>query len=556
MVGLRAWLALVIFCSLAVPASGWQDDERDELKTEILAAIEKGKEALLRRQKSGKWYYRENPDFAEMKDLGATALVSLALMECGVPPSDEAIQKAAKLIRTAAKAPDFNYTYSVNLFILFLHRVNQGATNSWIINHPDAPMIRDLTKRVIAGQDKYGGWGYYLTGGGADNSNTQFGVVGLWVARKYFEDTSKERAALREALRKTEDKFRRSQRPGGSWAYDSALLGVSLPPTPSMTCAALLGLATGQGQLHETEFRGANANSAQSGAVYNKLEIDPQIKLAKAYLEITIKEMERGQVAREHATYFLWSLERVCLLLRWKKIGELDWHAIGSKYLISKQLDSGLWNIDDHDGVNSNTAFAMLFLVKSNLLGPLEEAEFRPGAITAGGPEKKPILRKRPETAAEINTLFESLVTANPTERLNLLRDSEGLPGDAVTTRLAEAVAKMPTEPARQAVRDTLTRRLQGATVGKLNDLIRTTELREIKLAAVRAAGTKGEEKPLEADAKSRAERKSLIVHLIVHLEDADKELSDQALLSLVSMTGQNFGRNTNQWTLWLNAMP
>ena len=74
--------------------------------------------------------------------------------------------------------------------------------------------------------------------------------------------------------------------------------------------------------------------------------------------------------------------------------------------------------------------------------------------------------------------------------------------------------------------------------------------------SSVRAAASKTEEKPLEADAKSKAERKSLIVNLIVHLEDADKELSDQAFLSLVAMTGQNFGRNTNRWTIWLNAMP
>jgi outer membrane biosynthesis protein TonB len=81
---------------------------------------------------------------------GYTALAGLALIEAGVSPEDAQIQKAAKLIRSAA--PNLDATYEVSLSILFLDRLKDPKK--------DERTIQMLAARLIAGQTASGGWGY------------------------------------------------------------------------------------------------------------------------------------------------------------------------------------------------------------------------------------------------------------------------------------------------------------------------------------------------------------------------------------------------------------
>src|SRR5437588_7989297 len=55
--------------------------------------------------------------------VGLTALAGLTLLECGTPPDDPAVQKAAKLVRR--HAPVLCHTYSLSLAVLFLNRLDQ-----------------------------------------------------------------------------------------------------------------------------------------------------------------------------------------------------------------------------------------------------------------------------------------------------------------------------------------------------------------------------------------------------------------------------------------------
>lgn len=543
---LAAAPALLLLTSLA-PG---RQDERAELKGEIQNAIEKGKQFLIDKQfGNGTWAFLENIDQGEARTVGATALCGLALMECHVPPGDGRIQKAAQVIRKAARDVKFNFNYGVNLCILFLHRVNQGEAGGWNTEHGDAPLVRDLANRVMRGQNQRGGWGYYLTPGEQDNSNTQFGIVGLWVARKYFPE-GKERDAVKAALVRAEQKFRGSQSGSGAWGYDSSNLMIQLQPTPSMTCAGLLGLAVGAGHRYESAFTGQGAGSGQTGGVYKKLDEDPLVKKAVLYLEGVLKGYADG-LRGEHPVYFLWSLERTCVLYRWRKIGETDWHAVGSRFLISNQKQDGSWNLDHFNGTNAETAFALLFLVKSNLLGPLEDAEFTYGPLLAGPPAKaKP---KTPvDVKVRINEVFAKLPTATPTERLALLQEAETLPGDDVTQNLAAAVKQMSSEQGKEAVRETLAKRLQPWTVTKLDQTLRESDHKEMRLAAARAAGTKTEPNAFD-DAKAKADRHNLLISLITALSDEDKRLGDQAALTLQALTGQDFGKNQTRWSKWLD---
>src|SRR5205085_258857 len=70
------------------------------------------------------------------------------------------------------------------------------------------------------------------------------------------------------------------------------------------------------------------------------------------------------------ARYFMWSVERVGVLLGLEEMANVDWFDRGSKALLETQRDDGGWPTawveTDPDGL-SDTAFALLFLRKANL---------------------------------------------------------------------------------------------------------------------------------------------------------------------------------------------
>src|SRR5207244_7827766 len=80
---------------------------------------------------------------------GYAALPGLTLLECGVPASDPAVQRAAAFVRWAA--PKMDKTYELSLSILFLDRLG---------NPKDRALIETLAVRLIAGQTVTGGWHY------------------------------------------------------------------------------------------------------------------------------------------------------------------------------------------------------------------------------------------------------------------------------------------------------------------------------------------------------------------------------------------------------------
>src|SRR5262249_13176971 len=163
--------------------------------------------------------------------------------------TDAAVQKALVLVRTAS--PDLNHTYSLSLAIMILDRHADAG---------DVPLIHAMAVRLLAGQNSHGGSSYTWPrpserGGQApnscllergdnprpiplpkepkplpkdiqdqidalaktpfrkdgddlqklgDNSNTQFAILGLWVARRHGIPIDK-------AMARVETRFRHSQ---------------------------------------------------------------------------------------------------------------------------------------------------------------------------------------------------------------------------------------------------------------------------------------------------------------------------------------------------------
>jgi hypothetical protein len=402
----RAGLLAGIVVALAGSSSQAVDQQ------DIDKAIATGAQALRGMQAAdGTWPHRE---------IGATALAGLTLLECGAQPDDKDVVRAADAVRKASVT--LTYNYSISLAILFFDRL--GDPN-------DIPLIESLTVRLLAGQTSTGGWNYRSppipdaeirrlqgklgerkelvgraqpprAGGvkrtanelpleiqqqlaslkrmssmvpemGSDNSNTQFATLALWIGRRYG-------LPVENALKRVETRFRRTQHADGGWGYFDPNMRVSSfmgRSTASMTCAGLLGLAVADGTAVESA-RERNPRAKPPRDV-NK---DPQVRRALLALSTTIGRPVEKQDGRQggraaaipqiggRSYYFLWSLERVAVALDLKTIGKKDWYAWGAEILLKNQQADGSWQ-GTYGECGADTCFALLFLKRANLVPDL-----------------------------------------------------------------------------------------------------------------------------------------------------------------------------------------
>src|SRR5262249_2790355 len=134
---------------------------------------------------------------------------------------------------------------------------------------PNKRTVQDLP-REIQGQleqiqrQRAGGGGGEFESFIGDNSNTQFAILALWVARRYG-------LPVDGALGATEPRFRQSVTPDGGWSYTPSFnapppgappvgapatnLADAMGSTPAMTCAGLLGVGVAYGAWNETALR-------------------------------------------------------------------------------------------------------------------------------------------------------------------------------------------------------------------------------------------------------------------------------------------------------------
>ncbi len=345
--------------------------------------------------------------------IGYAALPALTLLECGVPPKDPQMQKAAAYIRQVAVAlPTDNprgtdMTYDLALAVLFLDRLGDAT---------DKPLIQRLALRLVAGQTGTGGWSYVcprltdqeqqlltsallkqehdpnapldikavdpgklVVDGGplppklkilgvwndringpnaripGDNSNTQFAILALLAAKKYD-------LPLHRSLALIVKRFREIQNPSGSWGYPGMRVESHVSPQPTMTCAGLLGLAVGLG-LEKEAKSGKGKKVAEDPGIQKGLQL-----LAGHNLGVGNPTGRWTNVPLTNM-YFLWSVERVGVIYNLKKIGDRDWYLWGAEMLVANQAADGSWPNGGFHGSHPaiNTSFGLLFLRRANL---------------------------------------------------------------------------------------------------------------------------------------------------------------------------------------------
>ncbi|MCS6976050.1 MAG: hypothetical protein NZM31_03440 [Gemmatales bacterium] len=481
--------------------------------------------------RSRPWNYNE-PDKPSNNfdyDVGAAALIGLALLESGVSPKDPILLSSARAIRSAA--PKLKKTYAISLVILFLDRYG-GSEESAI--------IRDLACRLAAGQDNTSwGWTYdcpqvkdtlailnwlrtnqkktefgkYLPTGTACNSNTQFAIMALWVAKRHNVPTD-------YVLARAEARFRQTQHSDGGWGYRHDTEGSS----PAMTCAGLLGLAVGHGnRLAKLQSGGKlvadedKLKTAPQGR--NDLRTDIQLDKAKDYLA---KQLKRKPHEIGHWPYFLWSLERVCVVFGINELDGVNWYEWGWKSLVERQRDDGSW--DGNYPPQVNTAFALLFLNKVNLSRDLS-------SIAQSEPE---VDRPREDP----NKLIREYAVADETRRQEILKILEVTkdPSGSYTQALIDALPLL-SEDLKEPVRMTLVKRLARQSVNSLRSRLAENDA-EVRLAVVRAVALK--------------QARDLVPDLVELLPKADNNLADAIAKTLQGLTGQDHGRNVQAWRDYL----
>jgi hypothetical protein len=313
--------AVVAACAPAPQAA----DEK--LQKDVAAAREKAIEFLKKEQNpQGHWDGITLTFLADMEG-GPTALVTLSLLEVGVPADDPVVKKALDYL---AKLPP-KKTYVVSLQTQVFAKADAKKYAEQIQKNADW-----LVDRAI-GFKKDGrleGWSYPGNNIG-DNSNTHFAVYGLHAAAKAGAKVDEK---LWPAVR---DYYLRTRKEGG-WPYHNGFGDAA--KSRSMTSAALVGLALVD--RHE------KADDASKDAFEKGM---------KAFLAFPNEKPK--------STGYQWlvsaELGRAIGSQTFKSGDkELAWYREGVEKLVKEQHPDGSWGLGT--GIDAapvlNTAFGLYFL--------------------------------------------------------------------------------------------------------------------------------------------------------------------------------------------------
>ena len=323
---------LTICAFTAFPIFG-QDDVTPQ---QVEDALEKGIKALKAMQDRNGIY----PGDAMLG--GNTALATLALLSCDLPPDDPAIASGIAVLRDLP--PKDVYVVALQTMCFQLHNPKRNFN-----------LIQRNAEWLMRARSPNGAWSYgAMSRGGFDNSNTQYAILGLHAAQ---EAGVKIPAEFWDRCRQH---WVGHQGQTGNWGY-------TLPAgSRSMTVAGVSSLVITQQHLP----------TVKSGTVDGK-KIDcrgprEDLPLKKGIDWLGRNIAQRGRLVgiggESHFFYYLYGLERAGRLTGRRFFGDADWYRRGALYLVSQQQPDGSW---ESNGLISrriwDTSFALLFLAKGRI---------------------------------------------------------------------------------------------------------------------------------------------------------------------------------------------
>jgi hypothetical protein len=338
---LLSLLAVVLLSGLVPARAPPPPRPEDALDEQVRGAIQRGIKYLREQERAGKWEADAPP--GRMFISGQTSLALLALLSAGVPPDDPVIQRGLRYLRVVRPGR----TYSAALQTMAFARAGEAQDRERIQRNADwllAARLRD-------------GWGYSKRPGGADNSNTQYALLGLEAARRAGANV--DRKALEE-LRK----FYLDTQVKGGWSYRPGE-----PPTLSMTAAGLCGLVlTGRelgAGLHKLRADGSAENC---GRYPDERALEQALEWVGGHFPR--RPTEEKAPGRLFAPFYtLAAVGRAGRLTGRRYFDEADWYEAGARHLLATQKADGSWQGKTGGGQLDSwpvvaTSFAVLFLTE------------------------------------------------------------------------------------------------------------------------------------------------------------------------------------------------
>lgn len=315
----------------------------------IAAAIDFLKEQ--QSKKTGGW----DPVLARhANDGGWTALALLALLNAGEPADSPVIKAGLDYLRKV----DTRRTYVIALrLMVFCHAARKDQERI----RADVKYLEDALLPD--------GWTYHqipaaLTGN-ADNSNTQYALLGLHEATMAGVPVKK---TTLETVRKL---YLDSQVPDGGWSYKPATRARGTA-TMTMTAAGVCNLLiAGEDLARGKAVLRADGSAENCGKYVENEAVNRGLRWIgdkfPARLDATNVVPRLGS-----PFYCLYGLERTGRLSGQRFFGNHDWYEVGTRYLVGSQRENGSWagtaraGTLDHEPIVA-TSFALLFLSKGRV---------------------------------------------------------------------------------------------------------------------------------------------------------------------------------------------
>jgi len=330
----------------------------------IEKAIKNGVEYLKKAQGAdGSWPGYEGDKYP----VGPTAIATYAMLESDMikvaaPEMTKALdwlakrQVPASMLGARLAAP-IN-AGSANAFCYKTYELGLRANaflaamkRSGMQNSPYRPCLRSDVLLLILSTAE-GRYSYDCLGDGSsgkgrwDNSNSQYGVLGVWAGVQADEEVP------REYWYKVLKHWTECQTPDGGWSYNS-----KRDPTATMATAGLASMFVCYDNL--------------LADVFLRCDQGPEVQAVLRPLNKGLNWLDRnfGNVVQGGGDpgigdifYLLYGVERVGLASGYKYFGKADWFKIGAEQLLRMQGADGAWQ--GGYGPVVDTAYALLFLVR------------------------------------------------------------------------------------------------------------------------------------------------------------------------------------------------
>ena len=320
----------------------------------VAAAVQKGLAYIRQRQAAGGGW----PDHGGYRG-GITALSLLAMLNAGVPPEDADVARGLK----AMAAVDNQHTYVVSLKA----QVFAAAYASAKAEDPNLDMyykqVYEAAEWLTKAQVNTGMWTYGKGGGGGDNSNTQFALLGIHEAANLRARPPHKPIAIPQKLWDQSRKhFENTQSPDGGWGYAGKAQGYG-----SMTAAGVASL-----YICGLRLNVGGRKQFINGAYPDCGKYTQNVVLAKGleWLGKNFSVRENPRKGGSWLHYYLYGLERVGMISGKRTIGEQDWYRQGAEHLVTTQRGDGSW-IGPLE-----TTFSVLFLAKGNRPVLIQKAQW------------------------------------------------------------------------------------------------------------------------------------------------------------------------------------